>query len=691
MNHIKFISRKVLRGTVSCRHVEKAVWLFIGLISVSIIAFPNQASINYSPANPNVEQNVTFTVSASNLPNVATWDFGDGVAVSGGHSVNHTYGTAGTFLVKATFYLLSGAPISLSTSVTVTERRRIDFSPSAPSVNQNISFTAVNFFSTTLRWDYGDGSAPVLGGKNQIHAYSHSGSFIVAVKDFSGSSDVTITTNVKVKAEESITFSPNRPRAGEAVNFTAVNFASNTMIRWDFGDGNIMNDSSPPSISHQYSRAGTYLVRAYDGGGGIVTASVSVRVYAPALIRFSPADPRQGEEVSFEAVNFFSNSLIRWDFGDGSIENDRTPPRISHVYANPGSYMVRAFDGGGGSPAATLMLQVLPPRSIAVSPVQPRNGEQVVLTAVNFSSSVIRWEFGDGEEIAAGSSSVTHVYSKEGIYTVTAWDTRNGMAASGGGGMLGARSSQSISIPVTRQVVVVPARGPRAPFSISYINLRFEDGKSYIVVPRGFQPLMAYSEIKYEGTGGFYAQWIVDGSPVSLVNQSMDFSGSITIDSGRIPGLPTLIPGLHEVTLKIIQPDLEFNIPVIRYFVTMEETRDNLELDLSESETLNAESVKLAENFIKAPPNQHFLLKGKVVNENLLPLPAVLLRVYLDEELIDQKILRNLNPSEERVFETSIFNSSEDEKKIVILLFNISREPADLVYVRELNLVTEKK
>jgi len=60
-----------------------------------------------------------------------------------------------------------------------------------------------------------------------------------------------------------ITFSPREPRPGAAVEFTAVDFISTTLIRWDFGDG------SPPvqggkEISHTYQSTGTFAVAASD-------------------------------------------------------------------------------------------------------------------------------------------------------------------------------------------------------------------------------------------------------------------------------------------------------------------------------------------------------------------------------------------------------------------------------------------
>ena len=44
-----------------------------------------------------------------------------------------------------------------------------------------------------------------------------------------------------------------------------------------------------------------------------------------------------------------------------------------------------------------------------------------------------------------------------------------------------------------------------------------------------------------------------------------------------------------------------------------------------------------------------------------------------------------------RNFIPSIFNSAEEEKKIYITLYNISKETASLIYLTELIIITEEK
>ena len=622
------------------------------------------ATITFTPSSPNVEQTVTLTCAAPYV-NV-TWNFGDGKSTIAGPTVSHIYFSAGTFSVKASW--ATGADKGV---ITIVERRYIEFSPPSPRVKEPVTFLAKNFLMNAVIWYFGDGTV-FAGPATAKHSYSKPGAYTVRAVDLDGKSIILITKTVAVGlTNPQIAFSPREPRPGAAVEFTAVDFLSTTLIRWDFGDGIIVNDTSPPSITHIYNLPGTYIVRAYDNGGPAVSASASIVVYPAPSIVFSPADPRPGQPVTFNAVYFFSTTLIRWDFGDGTVENDTTPPSITHSYFNPGAYTVRAYDGGATTPTATLFVQVWPQRAIVYSPPQVSIGEVVTFRAMNFLSESLNWNFGDGSPPVQGGKEISHTYQSTGTFAVAASD-----------------SSGGIPVPVSVSLVVYPAQGPRAKFSVSYIQIRFDDGTNYKVVPKNFSPLKAFADIKYEGTGNFYAQWMIDGVPFSMVSQALAFAQQWVFDSGEIPGLPTIIPGIHEVTLNIIQPQVEFAVPVIRYFVTAEEGDVALaDLLVSGATQLDYAEIAVASDSVEAPPRDYFLLQGLIKNQSNISLPFVLLRVYLEEKLIDQRLVRDLKPDEERPFESSVYNGSSDPRKIYLFLYDLTQKPSRLLFIKEVKLI----
>lgn len=71
-------------------------------------------------------------------------------------------------------------------------------------------------------------------------------------------------------------------------------------------------------------------------------------------------------------------------------------------------------------------------------------------------------------------------------------------------------------------------------------------------------------------------------------------------------------------------------------------------------------------------------------------IPFALLRIYLGNELIDQQIIKDLKIGEEREIITSINNSSSGQKKLYLLLYNISEKPAELIFLRQFSLLSEE-
>ena len=647
-------------------------------LGILVAAAPLLAdSIVHNPAAPNVEQGVNFRyVPTGTVGYPIRWDFGDGrVYLSPANVLTavHTYAAAGLYTVRAQIQTLATPFPVIRTTISVVERRSVTFSPPSPMTGQPVAFTANNFLSTSLQWDFDD-AAPFNGGPGQVHAFGTAGTHRVVVKDWDGRSAVPIVASLVVGSPPapSIVFTPADPRADEAVEFRAIDFTSKTLIRWDFGDGTVANDTTPPAVAHIYRAPGTYVVRAYDGGAGAPAAQTSVRVMAGRQITFSPPDPRAGEEITFRALNFRS-ATVRWDFGDGATANAATQSGITHVYLTPGTYIVRAYDGGAGALSAQASVGVLPERLITFSPADPRAGEEITFQASNFRSATLRWDFGDGSVLSAGTR-VQHAFRTAGPWTVRAFD-RSGSA----------EVAKSLSL------MVLPAQGPRARFAVSFIQLRFEDGKSYKVVPRQFDSLTAFAEIKFEGTGVLQAQWLVDGMPFKTVFTSLSFAGTTIIDSGRVPGLPSLIPGLHEVSLSLMQPQAEFVVPMIRYFVTADaEPRSAVDFLLERAATIDGAPLGGDEATIEAPVGEHFLLKGWVRNESGAAVSFGLLRVFLDEALVDQKIVMDLKPGEERRFESSVFNPAAGRKRLLVALYDISRRPAAVLYIREYSVVPPK-
>jgi PKD repeat protein len=478
-----------------------------------------------------------------------------------------------------------------------------------------------------------------------------------------------------VPAPAAIFISPGQPNADQAVTFS-LSVSSGTIVPssvlWSFGDG--ATATGQIVVQKTYAAAGNFQVTArYSVMITMASMPITVNEQTTLIVSerrriacLSPG-PLVGQTVSFAAENFFSSAIL-WNFGDG------TPaviggPSAGHVFAMPGSFPVTARDfGGAGLSSITTSVSVgvdISRRRITYAPPQPAAGFPVTLTARNFYSQQIRWDFGDGTASVESGLTATHVFARPGTYSVRAWDW-NGISPRGGG-------PTSVPVPVSE------ASGMRSAFQISFLQLRFEDGLSYKVVPRGFSPLTASIDIKYEGTGLFQAQWLVDGMPFRSVSQALSFAQSATLDCGRMPGLPTQITGMHEISLRILRPDVGFPIPVIRYFVATETVQPPLRgmaLNVETAEGLQGINCTLTMGELRVAADRYFILRGTVKSDLPAAVNVGLLRVHLGTRLIDQQLVRALGSGESRPFVTSIRSAGAETESLYLTLYDISNPSA---------------
>jgi len=286
----------------------------------------------------------------------------------------------------------------------------------------------------------------------------------------------------------------------------------------------------------------------------ILTFILGMSVVSTALfasIRVAPPNPLPGQEVQFTIQPPAGVTVVRvrWTFGDGSPFVDSMGPAMKHTFVVAGSYLVTASYSG---PADTVTVVVAERRRITYAPSQPVANAVTTFRAENFFASCVAWTMGDGTAYPGGTPVQQHTYRTPGTYTVTAVEN----------------CGRDPRYSFQTRVQVSPSQGPQAPFTISYIVLRFADGQTSASVARDFSPLIAYADLKFEGTGTLVAEWLVDGQPVATSTVPLTFANQTTLNSGPVPPLPTQTPGRHRISLRILRPDAALRIPEIEYIVT---------------------------------------------------------------------------------------------------------------------------
>lgn len=253
-----------------------------------------------NPASPAAFSDVTFDASTSvAAPSTAiatyAWNFGDGGTGSGVVAF-HRF-KAGSYVVTLTATDTNGVSASAQQSITVgagaVPTASFVFSPSAPTVNQNILFDASQSTPGTgrslVRYDWTFGSGSPQSGVTVTTSYGVAGTYnvVLTVTDDVGQT-ATATKTVTVTAAvvtASFTFSPTTPASTQTVFFNASASSSPSPITnyaWDFGDGATSPTNTVPTTSHPFVVAATrtFVVRLTitDSLGRTATTTQSVPV-----------------------------------------------------------------------------------------------------------------------------------------------------------------------------------------------------------------------------------------------------------------------------------------------------------------------------------------------------------------------------------------------------------------------------
>lgn len=422
----------------------------------------------------------------------------------------------------------------------------------------------IYFSGSSMVWDYdfsnpriafGDGEYSYdISYSNAVpHQYRQAGVYNLVL---SGTSQQVYPEylTITVTDERRITYTPASPLAGQPITFTAENFATPDSIRWDFGDGTVINrngtgsaDSAGQQVTYTYTRHGSFTVKAYDwnGSADMVPVSLRISIGAPAReITASILTPREDQEVTLTAVNFISK-VIDWNFGDGQTVNSGSAQQ-THRFMTAGQLTVSALDRDYADTPTTLALTILPEnRSITAKPDSILINQSITFSAILFRGRGVLWDFGDGTQLI-GAHQEVHIFTRPGKYTVNARDESG-------------KSQRNFS-------TEIEVKGITDQVSLHNAELRFDNGRAYRVVAKNSNHLQAELQLKMEGTGLVTGIWLLDNQPFKQFSQLANQGIVTIIQSGLTPPLPAIDPGLHKLTVQLTRP-FSGQLPEIYYYV----------------------------------------------------------------------------------------------------------------------------
>lgn len=278
------------------------------------------------PLDYAVNTKIAFTEDLSRAPGSPSnsiftwrWSFGDGTGYVYQTSPTHTYTKPGVYDVFSWVYIdgswadddpFDSSQIHVVASIPSNPPvAKITSSLPVTALSQSVAFTADGSHSTDgsalkYSWNFNDSGEAV--GPTASHKFITiaGGSTFVAlvVTDARGAQSLA-TVNITIQAQQypptaSLTASDLEVDAGGAITFDASQSAVPTGVTgdaltkyvWNFGDGAASQTTQTPTVSHRYTKAGSYAVAmtVFDKNQTQATATVHVKVLGAASGGISP-------------------------------------------------------------------------------------------------------------------------------------------------------------------------------------------------------------------------------------------------------------------------------------------------------------------------------------------------------------------------------------------------------------------
>ena len=286
-------------------------------------------------------------------------------------------------------------------------------------------------------WDFGDGSGDTTTVPNTSHTYTNTGTYKVRLISIdSASCNIADTSYITIRAKNNeaqlgidvVKLPPcesfNYQFSNTSVAPAGYNFNPGTFT-WDFGDGTVIQ-SDAASLTHQYTAAGTYMVKLYLNDTSFCnspdSAVFELRVASVLAANFTaPSSGCTPFDVTFTNTSTGGQNFT-WDFGDGNTSTEVSP---THQYMTPGTYTVRltATDNFTCNPTddTSMVITVYngPTASFTYTPTMPKENTPYQFANTSINATNYKWFFGDGDSLVTSSVlPVSHIYNASGQYNV---------------------------------------------------------------------------------------------------------------------------------------------------------------------------------------------------------------------------------------------------------------------------------
>jgi|GEM_PF-6455398 len=366
------------------------------------------------------------------------WDFGDGSKpdYKNEHSPIHTYVKGGTYNVTLT--VLGNSDIEDIRNTVEISSLIADFE----FIIDSTSITTVRFVDKSQNvqgevfytWDFGDGdslSYLFIADTLPISPDSISPSSPKTPHEFPFGGNFNVTLTLIRDTEVS-----QRTKTVSVGNIIADfdTIIENPITRlfiprvegpfdkilWDFGDGNVAEQSSADTARHQYTQSGIYTVKMIVQRDQEVFQVEKIINIQGLEIDFSfQLDSISPTEVRFTSeVTSLTGLTYQWDFGDGETSTEENP---THKYEGGGIYIVQ-LTVARGSDFITVSKSVNIPSGSADFIYENDSTNPVIILFTSQLSDTVTaaqysWDFGDGSP-PNSDPNPSHTFIRSGVYSV---------------------------------------------------------------------------------------------------------------------------------------------------------------------------------------------------------------------------------------------------------------------------------
>lgn len=355
------------------------------------------------------------------------WNFGDGSA-DGGPAVSHEFTETGSYNVISLVTNSKGCRTS-SDPMTITAKEAPVLSFTADKTQSCVAPLTVTFQNTSTNttgdpvsyvWDYGDGTT----GTDATHIYTAEGSYTVSLIPTSTNSCAAPLVKKDFVVIKKLTpgFILKQGCAGSLATLSSTTVPTPDKVTWVLPDG---STATGTNASFFAATAGDYKVKM-----SAIIGTCAQDIEQTVHINERPTIDPTGTPTrscaaplttSFKAQSQNATSWL-WDFGDGTTSTEENP---THTYTRQGSYSVTLQASSGSNCTTTARkdgyVVILPP-SASIFPAGTEGCLPMTIpfqAQVNSIDAVVSYEWNFGDGTTSNQQNPTHIFDKEGIFTVT--------------------------------------------------------------------------------------------------------------------------------------------------------------------------------------------------------------------------------------------------------------------------------